>query len=196
MKLKPPREKSVSFFKNKKFLTSLIGIFIILIMVLSALDLWKGGGESYVYQGTKFSKEDTGWSAYIGANKVTLAYNPKELENIVDAGFSNLNSVQKIYVSTDNPLAMYRSMDYFKNRMPLSPVKSMACVPEAINVSECEQFPLKDCNDANDNTGVVIFKRAENTTIQPISRSCFLVEGNNEDLVKVIDKSMLKMLGV
>ncbi len=196
MKVKPPRDKSISFFKSKKFLTSLIGIFIILLMVLSALDLWKGSGESYVYHGTKFSKEDLGWSAYIGSNKVTLSYNPKELEDTSDVSFSNLNSVQKIYLSTDNPLAMYRSMDYFRNRIPLSPAKAMACVPEASNVSECEQLPLKDCNDANDNIGVVVFKRSENITIHSISSSCLLVEGNNEDLAKVIDKSMLKMLGV
>lgn len=198
MKVKPPREKSTSFFKSKKLLTYLIGFFIIIIMAMSAMDLWKGSGESYVYHGIKFTKsEDTGsWVSYINSNQVALTYNPQELENVTDVDFSLFNSVQKIYLSTDNPLVNYQSMNYFSKRLPLTPKKTLACTPESENVTECSQFPLKDCNDADDNVGVVIFKRSENFTKSLVSSTCLELEGDSDYMTKVIDKAALKMVGV
>lgn len=199
MKVKLPREKGTSFFKSKKFLTYLIGFFIIMIMVLSAMDLWQGSKESYVYHNVKFTKSDeqTGfWVAYVNSNQVGLAYSPSELENVSDVDFSSFNSLDKIYLSTDNPLANYKAMDYFKKRLPLSPAKTLACTPESENVTDCDQLPLKDCNDADAGTGVVIFKRSENFTKSFVSNTCLVLEGEPEYIGKVIDKSMLKMLGV
>jgi len=196
MKVKPPREKGSSFFKSKKFLTYLIGIFIIMIMVLSAMDLWQGSGESSVYHNVKFSKEDAGWSAYINSNKVLLSYNPQELDSFTDIDFSAFNSLQKIYLSTDNPLVMYKSMDYFRKRLPLAPSKFIACIPESANVTECGDLPLKDCDDADNNVGVVIFKRSENFTSSFISSSCLVIGGDSDSIMRVVDKSMLRMLGV
>jgi hypothetical protein len=196
MKVKAPREKSTAFFKSKKFLTSLIGFFIIMIMALSALDLWKGSGDSYTYHNTKFTKQDTGWLAYVGSAPVLLAYSPQELENVTDVDFSSFNSLQKIYIVSDDPQAMYRSIDYFRKKIPLSPLKTLACTPEAYNVTECADLPLKDCKDADNTVGVIMFQKADAVSASFITNTCLEIKGTNDELVKVIDKSMLKMAGV
>lgn len=196
MKVKPPREKGTSFFKSKKFLTVLIGIFIIMLMVMSVLDLWKGTEDSYDYHGVEFARGDNGWSAYISNNFVVLPYSPAELENVTDVDFSGFNSLEKIYLTTDNPVATYKSMDYFRRRIPLSPTKVLACIPDGANVTECGQLPLKDCADADNYVGVIVFRRAENFTSSLFSGTCLVLEGSSEDLMKVFDKSMLRMLGV
>jgi hypothetical protein len=196
MKVKPPREKGTSFFKSKKFLTSLIGFFIIFIMVFSVMDLWDRSGDSYKYKGIEFNNDQNGWVGYIGSNAVQLGYNPQELENVTDVDFSGFDSVQKIYLATDDPLALYKSIDYFRKRVPLSPTKVVSCTPQGSNVSECDQLPLKDCEDADNSVGVIIFKKSDEFKTSFLSNTCMVIEGNNENMLKVFDKAMLKMLGV
>ncbi|MFH1211047.1 MAG: hypothetical protein V1645_03965 [archaeon] len=195
MKVKPPREKGSSFFSSKKFLTILIGLFIIMIMVLSVLDLWRGSDGTSKYGNTEFTQDNSGWIGYVGSNPVRLTYDPQELENVSLVDFSSFNSVQKIYLSTDDPLLMYRSMDYFRNHVPLTPQQFYSCIPEASNVTECSDWPLKDCSDADNSVGVIIFKNSDEVKTYSFSSTCLVIEGNNDNLPKVFDRAMLKMLG-
>ncbi|MEM4266963.1 MAG: hypothetical protein QW404_02825, partial [Candidatus Nanoarchaeia archaeon] len=87
-------------------------------------------------------------------------------------------------------------MDYFNRRLSLGPPKTYACLPEAENVSECAQLPLKDCSDADNNVAVVIFERDENFSSSFVSSTCVVIKGEPDSIMKVVDKAMLKMLGV
>lgn len=196
MKLKLPKEKRVSLFKNKKFYTILIGLFIIMIMVLSVMDVWTSSEESYVYHGVKFVNTESGWVGYAGNNVVSLPYNPKELENITDLDLSMFGFLEKVYLSTDNPSLSYQSISYFKSKVLLGPTTVLSCLPSASKVSGCDNLPLKDCKSANDKVGVIIFKISDISSSSFVSSSCLSIEGDSEFMKKVIDKTALKSLGV
>lgn len=195
MKVKLPRERSSSSLRGKKLLTLAIGFFIIMIMVLSVLDLWSGSSDKYTYHGIKFTKGDNGWSAYINKNPVVLPYSPQELENVREVDFSGFNSLEKIYLTTDNPFKMSKSMDHFRNKLPSSAPKIFACTPDASNVTGCESLTLKYCEDATSSVGVIIFKNSESFSSSFITNNCLLLQGDNEVLAKVLDKAVLKMRG-
>ena len=177
-------------------MTLLIGLFIILIMVMSVMDLWQGSEDTYKYHNIEFTRGDYSWSAYINNVLVGLPYSPAELENVTDVDFSSFNSLEKIYLSTDNPLANYKAMDYFRKRIALNPKVVIACIPEAANFTECGQLPLKGCSDADNYVGVIVFNRSDEFNTSFVSPTCMVVEGNSDTLMRVFDRYMLKTLGV
>ena len=79
------KEKQIRWYKNKKILTYIIGLFIVSIMILSVLNIGKNdtdNTESYTYNGFKFIKVSNGWLTYVDNKQLILAYGPRELEDI------------------------------------------------------------------------------------------------------------------
>ena len=187
MKKKNIAEKKEKFFSKKRILTYMMGSFIILLMVASALNMWKGDKiEKYDYQGLKFTRTDQGlWAAYKGNQQVVLAYNPKDLEDIeIPENIGLLKNSQKIYLSTNDIKANNKVMDYFKRKIGITNSKPYACTED---VEGCEELPLKNCEDTTQNQAVIIFERAEETQIN-YKNNCLTMSGANENLTKAIDK--------
>lgn len=98
MKTNPPRINTIEK-KKRRSITIIIGIFFILIMLTSVLELWSGQEENvYSYIGKygeyKFVQTDNGWQAYINNaeseaklstllnNPIILQTNPKDLQSL------------------------------------------------------------------------------------------------------------------
>lgn len=195
MKKKNIKEKKEPIFSKKRTLTYLMGGFIILLMVASALNMWKGEKEeNYDYHGLKFVKTEQGlWVAYKGKQQIVLPYSPEELEEIeIPVNIGLLGYSQKIYISTDDIKANAKAMGYFKQKIGLTETKPYACTEDK---EGCEELPLKDCDDATQTQGIVVFKRAEETKIR-YKANCLTMEGASENLIKAIDKLSFILEGI
>ncbi|MBU4501041.1 MAG: hypothetical protein KKA79_00495 [Nanoarchaeota archaeon] len=195
MKRKQIVEKKKKFFTKQKTLAYGMGGFIILLMVASGLNMWKGDTtETYDYNGLKFTKTEEGfWIAYKGEQQIALTYNPEDLETITfPQNIATMNYFQKIYISTDDLKGNGRAMDYFKRKITITNMKPFACTEDN---EGCAELPLKSCEDTTQTEGVVIFKRAEETKIT-YSNNCLVMEGASENLIKAIDKLYFILTGI
>ena len=57
--------KKSKWYKDKRFLVYLIGVFIILIMIASVLNIGSNGEEKQEYNGYVFTKTERGWVTYV-----------------------------------------------------------------------------------------------------------------------------------
>lgn len=180
--MKPVRyvEKKVSLFSNKKFLTLLMGLFIISVMVFSVLyyGLDNSGQEKVEYKGLKFLETNIGWQAYTEENKrILILSDPRDLEEVSfdEVSLDFLKNMQKIYLSV-NPSDDISSILYdFQRNVDFSGSYVAACYEES---ELCAELPIKSCLDASANTAVVIFKEAEEDFIN-IEGNCLTIQGKN-----------------
>jgi len=195
MKKKQIKEKKESLFSKKRTLTYVLGGFIIMLMVASGLNMWKGEKEeTYDYHGLKFLKTEQGiWAAYKGNEQIALIYSPEELDKIeMPANVGMLSYSQKIYLSTDDIKSNARAMDYFKRKIGITQLKPYACVED---LPGCENLPLKTCDDATQSQAVVVFKKSEETKVS-YKANCLTMEGASENLIKAIDKLYFELAGI
>jgi len=195
MKKKKVLEKKEKFFSKKRTMTYLMGSFIILLMIASGLNMWKGDTqETYTYNGLKFVKTEQGfWVAYKGQQKITLIYPPEDLEEIeLPVNVGMITYSQKMYISTDDITTNARAMSYFKQKIGITSFKPIACTEDK---EGCEELPLKDCDDATQSEGVVVFKKAEETRVT-YKANCLVMEGASENLIKAVDKLYFTLSGI
>ncbi|MDI6737669.1 MAG: hypothetical protein QME12_04080 [Nanoarchaeota archaeon] len=182
---RPPRGENKS---NKKLYVGFLGILIIAIMVGSAMDLWRNDDEqqgAIEYNGLKFAQTDRGWVASKPDNsKVWIMTNPNELKNISVpyVNLAMLKTYGKVYV-TSNPKERVRSaMSQFFRNIPAAPLVVPACT---VDIEECAEMPLKNCTDAGNGVGVILF-RETNITSVTFNNDCLVIEG--KELTKIVDK--------
>ncbi len=190
-KLKPKR-KEVS---KQRILTYSMGGFIILLMVASAMNMWKGDQqETYNYKGIKFTKTEQGfWVGYNGNQRIVLNYNPKDLEKIsLPQNIGALNLASKIYLTTNDLKQNARPMDYFKRKIGITNMKPYACVEDK---DGCEELPLKSCEDSTETEAVVLFKRSDETKVT-FKNNCLILEGTSENLIKAVDHLYFTLSGL
>lgn len=187
---RPPREEKKS---NKKLYVGFLGLLIIAIMVGSAMDLWKDEEEQggYEYKGLSFAQTDAGWVAYKPDNtQVWIMTNPKELENITlpYVNTAMLKTYGKLYV-TYNPKERIRvALNQFFKNIAVPQLVVPACT---VDIEECVDMPLKNCTDAGNGVGVLLFKES-NETMVSFNNDCFVIEGR--ELAKIVDKIILEAL--
>src|SRR3989344_2868797 len=96
------KEKKVSVFQNKKFLTVLMGLFIISLMVFSVLyyGLDSSGQKNVDYENIHFVQTNVGWLGYTESEqKILILSDPSELVNIsTGSSFSFLSGLSRVYV--------------------------------------------------------------------------------------------------
>lgn len=184
-------------FRKKKFLSKTsnkvslsLGLFIILLMVASVLNLYDmpDTENTQEYNGLKFYQTNAGWTANLPNKKsITINTSPKELENIsIDSiNVKNLNYLSKIYLST-NPYDTNRNALYdFQKNIVLLPKLVSACYEDN---DICANMPLKTCNDTTDSIGVIVVKEANQTKVE-LKDNCLTIQG--QDLLKIIDKLII-----
>ncbi len=189
MKKRPPKKQKIPLLKNPKFFTTLIGTFIVLIMVGSALNMWKGKENVYEIKNLKFYKTDQGYTARIGNSFITILNDPKGLENITiqETGINKLNSLNKIYFSIDPTIPGIKEAVYeFRRNIPLRPIVVEAC---NVDIKICSELPLKDCKDATDTIGIIVFKKSNESKVI-FENNCLKIEGKKE-LTKLVDKIII-----
>lgn len=192
MKKKESAIKKSSFFSKKKVLSLAIGIFIMSIMILSVLDMWKGTDENVEieYEDFKFVRSDIGWLGSKGNSKVSLSYSPRELKNISlkYADLSSLNYVGKVYISYNPGHNIRSAFQDFSRNIQITPPIFQACTAD---VPACADMKIITCDNSSQTTGVIIFQTGNNTGTSFIG-NCLVVEGKDgEDLLKVTDRMIL-----
>ena len=167
-------------------------------MVLSVLDINKNKENEVKYNDHKFVKIGNRWTTYINNNKITVAYLPKDVENInVDVSYGDLSYATKIYLSYNPEQALLTPVQELmlnKNIIGIAQQFVLAC-PSDNELCKSENLPIKACRDASDSTGVVLFELANNTNIE-FNNNCLQLTGTPEEITKIIDKLTLKRLGI
>lgn len=180
---------------EKKSRKLFIPIFIALIMILSVLGfMWRGPSEEqYEYNNLLFTKVKNGWVTYTDNKAFLLTYSPEELKNITANVFlNNLNYAQIIFFSLNPEEDVYQAVYDFQINMNnlFTPLLIPACTA---NVSKCINITLKNCQDATENTKIIIFKE-ENQTKITYKNNCLTIQGKGENLTKATDKLILTLI--
>ncbi len=182
--------------KKQKRKQLIVGIVLASILFVSIFGYSFGrGGNSeneenrVVYNGYEFVEENSFWFTEIGNLEFSFKYNPNEIELI----HSNLNSLESysgkpLYISSDN---VESSSEIYRNLMyPNSIVQRMqsAC----LEGEECgnDELAVKTCED-----NFIIIKEA-NTTEVIQEGGCVFIKGKAEDLTRITDGFLLKIIGV
>lgn len=180
--------------KKKRTNQLVIGGILIVVMVLSTLGYSLNSGEndsteSVTYNGIKFAKDSGLWNANIGDFTFSFKYNPKETEKIN----SSLNMIDEynskpLYLFSESVEAgteIYRNLFYSNSlveRIQEACLEGEACTnPDA---------PIKTCSD-----NFIIIKESENDRIYQ-QENCVFIEGKKEDLTKLADSFLFKIIGV
>ena len=106
MKISYYADKKVPFYKKKQFLTTVVGLFFIMLMALSAVQFNQAGpesGEERVINGLTFIDTTSGWRADLDSGPLYLQSEPSSLEDVgaEEVDFSIFSLSSKVYVSLD-----------------------------------------------------------------------------------------------
>lgn len=182
-----------SWYKNKKVLTSFLGIFLISVMVLSALGLNPDAEEKVVYKDMKFYHADTGkWQTFLADGKqVVVSTDPSAFAamDVPSLDFSSLSSLQKLYISMNPQDSVQNAVYDIDFNLPLPPQTDLACYEDN---DQCSTFPLKTCADATMTTGVILLRESNETSVS-FEGNCWTIEG--KDLLTLTDKLILDYYG-
>ena len=176
--------------KTERIKQVIIGVALIIIMFFSiaAYSFQKedrGSNTKVEYNGFEFVKQNDLWILNTNGINLAFKYNPNEIEEI--GGSLNLldsYSNQPLYISSENIETIqeiYQNMNLFVLRI------REACLDE----KECkDNLPVKTCED-----NFIIIKKAELSKIYQ-QDNCVFIEGKKEDLIKLSDEFMFKILGI
>ena len=183
-------EKKISLWKNKKFLTILMGLFIISIMVFSVLyyGLDTSGQAKVEYKGLEFIQTNQGWQTYTEEEKkILLLSDPRDLENVSSFGVSLdfLSAVGMLYLSFNPEEDVSGALYDFQVNVEYSGGLVAACYEES---EACADVPIKTCADAGLGTGVILFKEANASSVV-LEGNCLTIEGEN--LLLLTDRLIL-----
>jgi hypothetical protein len=191
--MKNPRyiSKKIPFYKKKQFFTIIIGVFFIMLMALSAVDIGSPDNDqqqnTVEYNGIEFASTDLGWQAHTSKGVIQMIYSPNQVSDLeLEKVDLNVLNKPKVYLSVDPTQAVDLALRDFQINFPFKTTQfSLSCFEDS---EGCEEIPLKTCDDVNLQTGVVVFKESEVDKIT-LENDCLTVEG--KDLLKVVDKLLL-----
>src|SRR3989344_1575313 len=185
-RLKPKSEED----SKKRTTQFIVGGILIFIMLFSTLGYAFGGGSggtsnAVKYNGYIFENVNGLWVLDKGGINFVFLYNPKETNDIVSTVKPINNYYSKpIYYSSKNNDATYelgRNLESVALRF----------LPACVEGEECEgDLPIKNCED----NFIIIEESDTNEIIQ--DNNCVYLKGNQEEMVKVVDEFLFKILGV
>jgi hypothetical protein len=190
--MKKPKyiSRKIKFYQKKEFWTIIVGIFFIMLMALSAVDVGQNhdndDSDAVEYKGIDFELTHAGWQGSLDGEVISLTYSPDYVEDTllqpVDVSF--LESNTKVYLSINPEEAVQSALADFQANIDL-PLAVTSCY---VDSDACSSLAIKTCEDATDTVGVVIFKEADIDRVT-VTNNCLTVEG--KDLLKVTDKLIL-----
>jgi len=180
--------------RKKKRNQLIVGFALIFIMLLSVLGYsFSGGSESTTkikYNGFNFIKQEDFWVLNIENFNFIFKNNPNQVEKI-NSDLKNLENYygKPLYMYSENydaELEIYKNLFYY-NQI----VQRMqdACLEG--NQTDCDEtLPVKNCED----NFIIIRERNETKIIQ--ENNCVFIEGKQEELTKITDEFLFKILGI
>lgn len=177
--------------KRNNFIISLVLIVVISLsvfgIVANSFDS-PGSSEKLDYNGFEFVSQGNSWILEIEEFSFVFSYPPGELDNlsveVSELEFVPSYTSKPLYISSENSYARY---EIYQNLNPLVSRIQSACMTE----ENCpEEFPIKSCED-----NFIIIKQAENNKIFQ-EEGCVFIEGNYDDLLKMTDLFLYKILGI
>lgn len=181
-------EKKENKFGNQ----ILIGVILIGLMILSILgysfqsqQTENSNLEQINYNGLKFVKQNDFWVLSLENTKFLFKYNPKETEKIE----SNINEIDNYY---NKPLYIYSENDEAEVEVYNNLYTKVLRIRNACPENEiCEEnIPTKTCED-----NFIIIKEKNQTEIIQ-EGNCVFIYGQSEDIIKVTDSFLFKLLGI
>ncbi len=179
--------------KKRKKNQLLVGGVLILIMFLSVLGYSIGNNkenenEKIKYNGFEFTEQGDFWILNMGNFQFSFMYNPNEVESIK----TTLNPInnyadQPLYIYSENIEAeteVYKNLVYYNS---IAERIQKAC-PE--NEECAEGLPVKNCDN-----NFIIIKESNNSAVRQ-EDNCVFIDGKKEDLTKLTDSFLFKLIGV
>ncbi len=182
MKTRSSRERKKS--NAGKYMTIIIGLFLILIMIASVLNS-SDTGDSIKYKDYKFAITEKGYLTYKNNQPILLVNDPRSLEKIeVDDVY--FGSVEKIYLSHKG----FVPNNFVNLPLPKVPVESTYDEDYSIE----RDIPLKTCDDANNKVLVIMIK--EGVEVSTFDGKCLIIQGSRSKIDRVVDKIILNLHGI
>ena len=169
------------------------GIILTIIMIFSVLgySLMSGSrdkSETIIYKGIEFIKDSNLWKMKLGEMTFSFLYNPEEVEEI-DSKINLIDDYagKPLYISSENSEAeneIYRNL-FYENQVVQR--VQYAC----LEGQTCEEnLPIKNCED-----NFIIIKESNETQVEQMD-NCIYIKGKSEDLGKLADSFLYKMMGL
>lgn len=181
--------------KRQKKNQMIIGITLTLLMIFSVFGIIVNSmgtteeGETLNYRGLELIDQGSHYQLTIGDYQFYLSENPNTLPKL-DYDMNITTTITK-YASA--PLYI-DSTNYQASREIVQNIQGYALrIQEAcINEEDCpsEDVPIKTCDD-----NVIVIRESEENRIYE-EQSCVYIEGREEDLLKLTDTFILKILGI
>lgn len=189
MKQKQLRKKQL-MTKKQKTVSGFLGGMIIFIMIGSALNFYGSDEENSVeYKGIDFVNTGNGWVGNKENGKqIVLITNPEMLDNITipNVNLAQMDFLTKVYISYDPRQSVRGALYQFQRNIALSPRLVAACT---VDIEQCEEIPIKTCEDTTTTTGVIIFEEANETEVS-LKNNCLTIKG--KDLIEITDKIVVE----
>lgn len=171
----------------------LVGGILIFIMLISSAGYSfnrfasnKNNGQ-VSYNGLTFIKQNGLWTAEINGATFYFSYSPNEVIKTNSNILLNLNSYsgQPLYINSEDlnsEYEIYRNLDSIILR------KQSACL-EGESCSN-KDLPVKTCDD-----NFIIIRESNSTKVSQ-NKNCVFIEGKKEDLAKITDGFLFKIIGI
>jgi len=192
MKIRKIQSKEINE-KKKNRNKWIVGIVLIGIMLFGTIGYSFMSNDNTInqedkidYNGYEFIKNNNLWYLQINENVFAFKYNPNQVEKIpgyikILNGYYN----QPLYIFSENveaELEIYRNMNNYVLRVQKACLEGEKC-PDDI-------LPVKTCED-----NIIIIREDEISSIRQ-ENNCVFIEGKKEELGKISDEFLFKILGI
>ncbi len=170
-----------------------IGGVLILVMLASTLGYAftrepQETATKIIYNGFEFIKTSDIWNANIGNYQFSFKYNPQEIQKIgVQLNLLDSYANKPLYIYSENAEA---GAEIYKNLFYQNPIVERvqdAC----LSGEKCDRnSPIKTCDN-----NFIIIKESKSSSVKQ-NKSCVFIEGNSENLTKLSDSFLYKIIGV
>ena len=184
--------------KKRKRNQLIVGGMLIFIMLFGILGYgFQGADEEknndFEYNGFKFIEQNVFWKLNIGNYNFIFKHTPLETENLsIQADVKPLNNYYgyPLYIYSENKEV---ETEIYQNLYQVVQRVQFACPDKNETDFEptCEEsLPIKDCSN-----NLIIIREDENVLLRQ-QNNCVFIQGPREDLIKVSEEFLFKILGV
>lgn len=173
----------------------IIGVALVGLMVLSVFGIIANSfgkeeeSDEVNYNGYLFEESNGFYILTLGQDQFYFKSNPLELKDLeYESNYSKLitNYVSfPLYLDSKDQLSyseLYQNLISYVQKIQ----------PACLNEEDCanQDYPIKTCQDS-----LIIIRESENNNIYQ-EENCIFIEGKKEDLIKLTDKFLFKIIGI
>jgi len=189
--------------KKKRRMVYIIAFIIVGVMVLSSFGIILEQADTSSkknYNGYSFVKTDNGgWLTKIKGNEMTFSHSPSDLEgiNLSQTVRDVLNGKTHIGLTSDvnDPLSSSIALEQFDYAQTL-PSTTNTYTTTGFTANNTYGKPVFGCNASNENTPVIYFKKARESSIRT-EGSCVIVTADSDyEMVAMGERLLYYMMGI